>query len=107
MMTMISRAHAAAKVIEYVKPLFCGVGNIVINEAHVIEDENAWVFPYNTKEFLDTEDLDFALMSNNPILVCKRSGCLHHYTGSMTAREMLSSFYKSGRPTNDSSESAR
>lgn len=49
MMTMISRANAAAKVIEYVKPLFCGVGNIVINEAHVIEDENAWYSPTTQK----------------------------------------------------------
>lgn len=98
---MITRADAEAKVIEYVKPLFCGVGNIVINDAYVIEDDHAWVFPYNTKEFFDTEDLSFALMSNNPVLVCKRTGCLHHYYASMTAREMLESFSESGRLRTD------
>lgn len=94
---MISRIEAAAKVIEYATLEFAGVGEIVINDPYVIVDDNAWVFPFNTKEFLATGDLTYALISNNPVLVCKRTGCLHHYPASMSATEMLSAFSHSVR----------
>ncbi|MAP07566.1 MAG: hypothetical protein CMM00_01640 [Rhodopirellula sp.] len=91
-MDALTRDQAAVKVLEHAAPMFSGIDDIVIIDPYVLEDEAAWVFPYNSKRFLDTGDINFALMSNNPVLVCKRTGELHTYPGALSAEDMLQAF---------------
>lgn len=91
-MDVLTRDMAAAKVLEHAASLFSGIDDIVINDPYVLEDEAAWVFPYNSQRFLESGDINFALMSNNPVLVCKRTWELHTYPGAFSAENMLQAF---------------
>lgn len=91
-MSALTREQAATKVLEHAAELFSGVSDLVINVPHVLESDAAWVFPYNSRRFLDSGDINYALMSNNPVLVCKRTGKLHTCPGGMSAEEILETF---------------
>lgn len=43
-------------------------------ESRTIEEENLWVFFYNSKEFIETGDLSFSLAGNAPLVILKHSG---------------------------------
>ncbi len=43
-------------------------GGIRLNDDQIIEKPYGWVFFYNTKEFLETGDPAYALMSNTPFV---------------------------------------
>ncbi len=49
---------------------------VIIEEA-TIEKEYGWVFFYNSKLFLETNDMSYALGGNAPIIVNKYTGVLH------------------------------
>ena len=76
-MSTLTQAEAAKTVLEHVSSKFSDDGEIAINDAYVIENDNAWAFPYNTRKFLETRDTKFSLLDNAPILVCKKTGELH------------------------------
>ena len=76
-MSTLTKADAAKMVLEHISSKFSDHGEIAINDAYVIENTNAWAFPYNTRKFLETRDTKFSLVGNAPILVCKKTGKLH------------------------------
>ena len=90
---MISKRDAAALALAHAKQEFQGCGEIVINEPCVVENEYAWAFPYNSREFLETGNFAHALMSNPPVLVCKRTGSLQFYSAALSSSEMLAAFF--------------
>lgn len=47
---------------------------LVIVDNEIIERDFGWVFFYNSKEFLETGNLSFALVGNAPLIVDKNSG---------------------------------
>jgi len=46
----------------------------VVMPEHTIEHAFGWVFFYNSRKFLETGDLQFALGGNAPLLVNRESG---------------------------------
>lgn len=91
-MSVITYSDATAHVSKYACIAFSGCGEIAINEPFIIESDQAWVFPYNTRAFLETGDFLTALVSNNPVLVCRGTGSMHIYNSGRTSTEMLESF---------------
>ncbi len=45
-----------------------------IVDSHVTEYENGWSFPYQSKAFLDTKDINQSIFENWPIFVDKKLG---------------------------------
>ena len=67
--------------------------HLTIND--VSEYDFGWVFCYNTKEFLETGDLSFALGGNAPIIADRKDGQLY-VTGTANPLEFYLEQYRSG-----------
>ena len=51
--------------------------DIVIVDDLTIEEDFGWVFFYNSKEFIETGNLSYALVGNAPVIINKYDGTLH------------------------------
>ncbi|OUC16483.1 MAG: hypothetical protein B0A82_01415 [Alkalinema sp. CACIAM 70d] len=49
----------------------------VIDDEEVIETDFGWVFPYNSKKFLESGELIYALVGNAPIIFDNRDETIH------------------------------
>ena len=49
----------------------------VVMEDRTREEDFGWVFVYNSKEFVETGDLQWALAGNAPLIVDRFTGELH------------------------------
>jgi hypothetical protein len=49
----------------------------VIIDEEVTETEFGWVFPYQSKKFLETEELIYAAIGNAPIIFDARDDSIH------------------------------
>ena len=48
------------------------MGNsLLIVESHVRENDDGWFFPYQSKEYLETMDINKSIIGNWPIFVSK------------------------------------
>jgi len=50
---------------------------LVLVEEITREEEFGWVFFYDSKKYIETDDIDFAVGGNAPIIIEKESGVLH------------------------------
>ncbi|HEY3333215.1 MAG TPA: YrhB domain-containing protein [Capsulimonadaceae bacterium] len=53
-----------------------GIIEYIIVDSETIEKAYAWVFSYDSKLFLETEDFRYAIAGNGPLVVDKFSGHL-------------------------------
>ncbi|NML65657.1 hypothetical protein HHL22_10615 [Hymenobacter sp. RP-2-7] len=60
-------------------------GELMLIEEETVTRPYSWFFYYNSKQFLATQDFDYALAGNAPILVDKRGHV--HVTGTAHASE--------------------
>jgi len=65
----------------------------VILEDKTIEDEFGWVFFYESKNYIESDDYVDMLMGNAPIIINKRSGDVH-VTGTAEPIEVYIERYK-------------
>jgi hypothetical protein len=63
--------------------------------AAVTEYDFGWLFAYNTKEYLETGEIGFALAGNSPIIVDRTDGHLYE-TGSAHPVQYYLDQYKRG-----------
>jgi hypothetical protein len=49
----------------------------IIIDDQVIATEFGWVFPYNSKKFLETKELIYAVLGNAPIIFDNRDDSIH------------------------------
>ena len=47
---------------------------LLIVESHVRENDDGWFFPYQSKEYLETMDINKSIIGNWPIFVSKNGG---------------------------------
>ena len=45
--------------------------SLLIVESHVRENDDGWFFPYHSKEYLETMDINKSIIGNWPIFVSK------------------------------------
>ena len=45
--------------------------SLLIVESHVQENDDGWFFPYQSKEYLETMDINKSIIGNWPIFVSK------------------------------------
>ena len=72
--------------------------DLAIIENETIEGDFGWVFLYETKKYLESEDFGDGLLGNAPIIVSKLDGSLHE-TGTAESIEFyIENFKRSGDP---------
>ncbi len=48
--------------------------SLLIVESHVRENDDGWFFPYHSKEYLETMDINKSIIGHWPIFVSKNGG---------------------------------
>lgn len=66
----------------------------VISHVLSIEKDIGWIFFYNTKAFLETNDPKYELFGNAPIIVDKEDGSLHYTGTGLPFEEYVEEFRK-------------
>lgn len=61
---------------------------IIINE-QIIEKDYAWIFPYTSKKFRETNDMSYAIGGNGPVFVSKLDGQISNYRTSLSIEDMI------------------
>lgn len=90
---MITREQAMQLAADHLKALSAGCPEqFALATEHTIECDRCFVFFYNTKRFLETEDDRYRLAGNGPILVSKLDGYLHRYGSSMSIEACVADF---------------
>lgn len=78
---MISRDIALEKVNSYFKESESNLSyDVIVLEEETMEFEFGWVFFYQTKEYVETGNILYALGGNAPIIINKYEGTMH-FTG--------------------------
>lgn len=78
MATPVSIKEAKNLVIEYLAKLQAGRSyELALMEDRTREEDFGWVFFYNTRRFIESGDVQWALGGNAPLIVDRRSGELH------------------------------
>ncbi|HEY0737291.1 MAG TPA: YrhB domain-containing protein [Herpetosiphonaceae bacterium] len=68
---------------------------IIIDDA-TIEKPYGWVFFYNSRRFLETEDFSYYLVGQGPVIVEKVDGSIHEF-GSAQHPDVYIAEYEAGR----------
>lgn len=63
--------------------------DIVLSEGATREEDWCWTFSYNTREYLETRRVTYALAGNGPILVEKESGAVRRLGTGRPVEEQL------------------
>jgi hypothetical protein len=60
-----------------------------INEGGVVEKEYAWIFPYTSKKYWKTKDMNYSIAGNGPLFVSKLDGQLSTYRTGLSFGGMI------------------
>jgi hypothetical protein len=76
---MIDKAAARNLVEAELDRLNQGIPDVefAIMDDRTLERDFGWVFFWNSREFIDTGDFQYALLGNAPLIVDKEDGTLH------------------------------
>lgn len=75
---MITKAEAQKIVVQMLTEMQKrGWEEVVLDERLTREEDFGWIFFYNSKEFFETGDSNFALAGNSPLIVDKETGQIH------------------------------
>ena len=74
---LVQYEAAKQKVSDFITDRFDDRDDLVIIDDKIIETEFGWVFPYNSKKFLETGQLIYALAGNAPIIFDNRDETIH------------------------------
>ncbi|MBC7921872.1 MAG: hypothetical protein H7Z75_12385 [Ferruginibacter sp.] len=50
--------------------------DLIIMEKAIVEKEFAWVFPFNTREYIETGNIKKMTVGNGPVVVNRRTGAV-------------------------------
>ena len=68
---------AKQRVYEFINNRFDSDDELVIDDEGVIKTNFGWVFPYDSKKFLELGELIYALVGNAPIIFDNRDQSIH------------------------------
>ena len=75
---MIEKDSAVAVARSFISSLKVKGGNdLILVEGKTIEKPFGWVFFYNSKKFLETKDIMYAVLGNAPLIVARDDGSVH------------------------------
>jgi len=91
----ITRDDARKIVVDFLKAQVRHVGReLVLIDGNTIERDFGWVFFYQSKRYLDTGDLNDAVVGNAPVVVMRADGSVHETGTAYPAEHYLRAFEK-------------
>lgn len=70
---------------------------ISIVHDQTLEEDFGWVFFYNTKQYIESGDIEWALGGNAPLIVDRDSGALHVTGTALSIDEYIRDFRRTRR----------
>jgi hypothetical protein len=82
---LLTIEEATSIAVEWVQQQSSATNELVVVQEETVARPYGWFFSYDSKQFLATQDFDYAIAGNAPILVDKRGHV--HLTGTAHALE--------------------
>jgi hypothetical protein len=76
---MLTKSEALELVSQKLQKMTTPDDPFVVVDAGTIEKPFGWVFFYNSKRYLETEDYRYALAGNGPVIVNKHDGAIEFF----------------------------
>ena len=92
---MLTREEAEEIALQQIRSA-CEDLDVAIDARYTIEKSYGWVFFWNTKKFIETDDNTYALFGNAPVIVNKEDRSVH-FTGTGEPIEDLIRAYERRR----------
>ncbi len=90
---MLDRKAALNRVLEILSEKAPPDKPWAISESHLTETASAWIFFYNSRRYLETGEIVYALAGNGPVLVNKKTGEVKFY-GSLPTVDVIINDYE-------------
>ena len=71
---------------------------LLIVDEHTIETDFGWLFFWNSKEYLETDELKYALAGNAPLIVDRRDGSIHESSTADPIEDIIQRYRKARAP---------
>jgi hypothetical protein len=65
---------------------------LIIIDEQIIEKDYAWIFPYTSKKFWETNDINHAIGGNGPLFVSKLDGQISNYRTGLSIEGMIDEY---------------
>jgi len=95
---MIDRDEAQRRASAYVAKFSTPSNEFVIVPEATLERSFGWVFFYNSKRFVETGDILFALAGNAPIIVDRRTAGIHVTGTAKPLEHYIAAYERTGNP---------
>jgi len=67
---------------------------LAILDEHTIETEFGWIFFWNSKRYQETDEFQYALAGNAPLIVDRRDGAVHETSTAEPIEEIIERYRK-------------
>ena len=68
---------------------------LAIAGEHTIETDFGWIFFWNSKKYLETDEFEYALAGNAPLIVDRRDGSIHETSTAEPIEDIIVRYRKS------------
>lgn len=90
---MLTRAEAVQVVNDKLKQKSVTVGHeLVLLEKETKETSFGWVFFYDSKKFIETGNMEFAIAGNGPVIVNKNNGEIVFHGSRKSAIQLIAEY---------------
>lgn len=66
-----------------------GDDSLIIIDDQTIEKDYAWIFPYTSKKYWETNNTNYAIGGNGPLFISKLDGQISNYRTGLSIEEMI------------------
>jgi hypothetical protein len=66
--------------------------SLIIIDDQTIEKDYAWIFPYTSKKYWETNDINYAIGGNGPLFISKLDGQISTYRTGLSIEEMIGEY---------------
>jgi len=71
---------------------------LAILDEHTIETDFGWIFFWNSKSYLQTDEFQYALAGNAPLIVDRRDGSIHETSTAQSIEEIIERYRRTHPP---------
>ena len=71
---------------------------LAILDEHTIETDFGWVFFWNSKKYLETDEFQYALAGNAPLIIDRRDGSIHKTSTAEPIEEIIERYRRTHTP---------
>ena len=69
-----------------------GDDSLIIIDDQIIEKDYAWIFPYTSKKYWETNDINYAIGGNGPLFISKQDGQISNFRTGLSVDQMIDEY---------------